>query len=242
MDSMCEDCLYWESGFGLCDIISKPDRLGCLSPSCFLILDLISSSRIFHPVSPIKWGETQLFHPGGYWSPHPQRDKSNFRKKETYPSLQSQSQEWTKSDVCLAETLSSTEMKEQHEEIWRNSWGEGRREPLCRLQGSQHFCSKSYGLLGTGKQSPIKREVRVMEPGNPLNGTDVGEAWDPRGNLEPAIPPRGGSRQHTWGRWLVPRMSCRETGPREPCKKQNFYGPPFPHLENNDPISNSLGC
>lgn len=92
------------------------------------------------------------------------------------------------------------------------------------------------GFLGQVNSLSIQREVRVMEPGNPLNGTDVGGSLgSERGtwNLPSCLGVAAGST--TPGERYGPKNVLRgKLGHESLCKKQNFYGPPS--SENNDPI------
>lgn len=112
-----------------------------------------------HPVSPIKMGRNTLVLPRRV-QVYIQRETSQTLERKTSAHPHRLRAGRTRSAVCLAETLSSTEMKEQREEIWWNSWG-GEGSRFGRATRKSTFLLKSCGLLETDKQScrsSMKRE------------------------------------------------------------------------------------
>ena len=137
---------------------------------------------------------------------HPKRDKANFRKKDTCPSPQTQSRD--------GQGLLSVWQKHFQVQKWRNSvkrFGEipgGNGAALVELQGVNISAQILWASWDRQTVLSIQHEARAMGQENHRMVLMPGEAWDPRGKLEPAMPPRGGSRQHTSGEgWWVPRTS-----------------------------------
>ena len=170
--------------------------------------------------------------------PHPKRDESNFRKKETYPSLQSQSRD--------GQSLLSVWQKHFQVQKWRSSMkrsgeipGGGRREPLWQRYKEVNI---SFQILWASWDRStvlsIQHEAIAMEPGKPLNGADVRGSLGSEREPGPCHPTSGWQQaSHTWGKVAGPKSVLGgKLGHEIPCKTQNFYEPPFPHLENNDPI------
>ena len=191
-----------------------------------------------HPVSPIKMRRNTVVSPR-WVQVHIQRETSQTleRKKPTHPC---RVRAWTDEVWCLSGRNTFTYGNEGA--AWRDLvkfLGRGEKgATLAELQGSQHFCSNLMGFLRQVNSLSIQREVRVMEPGKPLNGTNVGGSLGSEREPGTCHPTSGWQQAaHTWGKVAGPKnVLGGKLGHEIPCKKQNFYGPPFPHLENNDPI------
>ena len=102
---------------------------------------------------------------------------------------------------------------------------------LAELQGSQHFCSNLMGFLRQVNSLSIQREVRMMEPGKPLNGTNVGGSLGSEREPGTCHPTSGWQQAaHTWGKVAGPKnVLGGKLGHEIPALSLTSMGPFYRH-------------
>ena len=159
-----------------------------------------------HPVSPIKMRRNTLVSPKRV-QVYIQRETRQTLERKT-PAHPRRLRAGTDKVCCLS---GRNTFKYRNEgTAWRDlvKFLGGNGAALVELQGVNISAQILWASWDRQTVLSIQHEARAMGQENHRMVLMPGEAWDPRGKLEPAMPPRGGSRQHTSGEgWRVPRTS-----------------------------------
>ena len=159
-----------------------------------------------HPVSPIKMRRNTLVSPKRV-QVYIQRETRQTLERKT-PAHPRRLRAGTDKVCCLS--------GKKHFQVqkWRNSvkrFGEipgGEWSRSGRATRSQHFCSNPVGFLRQTNSPVDPARSESDGTGKPSDGADARGSLGSEMKLEPAMPPRGGSRQHASGEgWRVPRTS-----------------------------------
>ena len=189
-----------------------------------------------HPVSPIKMRRNTLVSPKRV-QVYIQRETRQTLERKT-PAHPRRLRAGTDKVCCLS--------GKKHFQVqkWRNSvkrFGEipgGEWSRSGRATRSQHFCSNPVGFLRQTNSPVDPARSESDGTGKPSDGADA------RGSLGSERETGAGhatsgwqQAAHIWGRVASPEnVLGGKLGHVILCKTQNFYAPPFPHLENNDSV------